>query len=75
MVATETTPATLTVDGVATLLDVSSRHVYRMADGGLMPRPLKLGNLNRWLRTEIEEWLAGGAKPLRPSGRRNPIGA
>ncbi len=62
-------PAALNVKQVASLLGVSVRHVYRMADGGLMPRPLKLGGLNRWHRATIETWLADGAKPL---GGRKP---
>jgi excisionase family DNA binding protein len=51
------------VKQVASLLGVSERHVYRMADGGLMPRPLMLGNVNRWLKAVIEDWLAAGAIP------------
>ena len=59
------TPAALNVKQVAALLGVSARHIYRMADGGLMPRPFKLGGLNRWHRPAIEAWLADGAKPVR----------
>jgi len=55
----------LNVRQVARLLGVSERHVYRMADGGLMPKPVKLGGLNRWHRPIVEDWLARGAKPVR----------
>ena len=72
---TEIAPVTLTVDDVAKLLNVSTRHVYRMADGGLMPRPLKLGNLNRWMKLDLEAWLAAGAKPVKSAGKRPVSGA
>lgn len=37
---------------VARIYDCSQRHIYRMADGGRIPRPVKLGALVRWrLRT------------------------
>jgi excisionase family DNA binding protein len=56
-----TTPARLLdVVAVAALLGVSSRHVYRLADGGRMPRPLKLGGARRWDRAAIESWIADG---------------
>jgi excisionase family DNA binding protein len=61
------TPATALLDvrAVAALLDCSSRHVYRMADAGQMPPPIRLGSLVRWRRQEILDWLAEGAKPVR----------
>ena len=40
------------VNVIATIYDCSKRHVYRMADAGKIPRPLKVGSLVRWrLRT------------------------
>ncbi len=40
------------VQAVAAIYDCSKRHVYRMADAGRIPRPVKLGSLVRWrLRT------------------------
>jgi excisionase family DNA binding protein len=57
----------LDVRAVARLLDCSVRHVYRLADGGRMPPPLKLGALVRWRRSDIEQWLTAGA-PRRPQG-------
>jgi len=50
----------LDVGRVAALLGVSSRQVYRLADGGRMPRPLKLGGAVRWDREAIESWIAAG---------------
>jgi excisionase family DNA binding protein len=53
----------LDVRAVAQLLDCSARHVYRLADAGRMPAPVRLGALVRWRRQDIEDWLAGGCRP------------
>ena len=50
----------LDVNAVAQLLSCSTRHVYRLADSGQMPRPRKLGALARWDREELEKWLSDG---------------
>ena len=61
-----TLPATLlSVEDVASTLQVSVSHVYRLADGGRLPRPIKLGGLVRWNRTELEAWISSGCKSLR----------
>jgi excisionase family DNA binding protein len=52
--------ALLDVRAVAALLDCSTRHVYRLADGGRMPAPIRLGALVRWRRQELLDWLAAG---------------
>ncbi len=58
---TPTEPARmLDVETVATMLGVSGRHVYRLADGGQMPRPVKLGGAVRWDRCAIEQWIDAG---------------
>lgn len=62
-------PAMLTVHQVAQLLNCSVRHVYRLADAGRMPRPVRLGALVRWNRTVIESWIAAGC-PVVKGGRR-----
>lgn len=50
----------LTVHDVARMLNCSARTVYRLADSGRMPRPVKLGALVRWPREVIERWIAQG---------------
>lgn len=50
----------LDVAAVALMLGVSSRHVYRLADSGKMPRPVKLGGAVRWDRRTIENWIDSG---------------
>jgi excisionase family DNA binding protein len=52
--------ALLDVRAVAALLDCSPRHVYRLADAGRMPPPVRVGALVRWRRTDLDDWLAAG---------------
>lgn len=61
--------ALLDVRAVAALLDCSPRHVYRMADAGQLPAPVRLGALVRWRRQDLDAWLADGCRPVRRSGR------
>jgi excisionase family DNA binding protein len=64
----ESAPELLDIKEVARLLGhCSTRHVHRLADSGRMPRPVKLGTLIRWRRTELIAWLNDGCKPC---GRR-----
>ena len=53
-------PALLTVHEVADLLHCSARTVYRLADSGRMPRPVRLGALVRWRRATINDWIDAG---------------
>ena len=60
----------LDVSDVAALLSCSVRHVWRMADGGHLPRPISIGlKLKRWPRKSIETWLADGC-PAEPRATR-----
>lgn len=58
----------LTVDDVAAMLGVSGRHIYRLADAGKMPRPVKLGGAVRWDRLAIADWIAAGC-PETPNAK------
>ncbi len=58
-------PCLISVGDIARLLSCSKQHVRRMADSGLMPRPLKLGALVRWNRAEVENWIAAGCPDQR----------
>lgn len=52
----------LDVRAVASLLGCSPRHVYRLADAGHMPAPVRLGALVRWRRAELAAWLDRGCQ-------------
>jgi excisionase family DNA binding protein len=62
-------PVLLDVRGVAALLHCSPRHVYRLADGGQMPQPRRLGSLVRWSRQELLDWIDSGCPRVRQVGR------
>lgn len=57
--------ALLDVTALAELLQCSVRSVYRLADAGRMPAPLKIGRLNRWLLADIVDWLNRGCPAVR----------
>lgn len=56
---------------VAELLSCSPRHVVRLADSDRLPRPVHLGALVRWLRADLEKWLAAGCPRVETNGSRN----
>jgi predicted DNA-binding transcriptional regulator AlpA len=62
-------PDLIDVQAVAAKLTCSTRHARRLADSGKMPPPIKLGNLLRWRRADIDDWIAGGCKAVRTAGR------
>jgi hypothetical protein len=61
--------ALIAVGSVAKLYDCSVRHVWRAADGGLIPPPLSVGRLRRWRIGTIREHIRNGCKPTRSAGR------
>lgn len=62
----DVTPELLDVRAVAALLGgCSVRHVYRLADAGKMPRPVKLGSLIRWSRSDLQAWIDSGCPSMR----------
>ncbi len=64
-------PALLDANAVAQMLHCSHRTVYRLADSGRIPPPVKLGTLSRWPRQALEQWIADGCLPCdRPRKRR-----
>ena len=55
----------LNVKDVADLLSCSPRTIYRLADSGRMPHPLRLGTLVRWRRSDLYAWLDAGCPVIR----------
>ena len=60
----------LDVRAVAELLGCSTRTVYRLADAGRMPSPVKLGALCRWSAAAIGEWIDQGCPSCRKGAGR-----
>ena len=63
-------PALLDVRAVAALLGCSTRHVYRLADAGRMPPPVRIGALVRWPRRCVEDWIAAGCPACNQGGTK-----
>ncbi len=65
----------LDVRAVAAMLGgCSRRHIYRLADAGKMPRPIRLGTLIRWRRADLEAWIAAGCPPRDRCGQTRAAG-
>jgi excisionase family DNA binding protein len=67
------TPALLTVKEVAETLGLSERTVYRLADMGKMPRPVKIGAAVRWRRSELNQWIEDGCPPSPRKAKKNSV--
>ena len=67
--ASESPATLLTIRQIAGILGCSTRHVQRLADGGKMPRPIRLGTLLRWPRQVIEDWVAASCPVSRTPPR------
>ncbi|MCA9253957.1 MAG: helix-turn-helix domain-containing protein [Phycisphaerales bacterium] len=55
----------LDVKQTADLLNCGTRTVHRLADAGKMPRPVRLGSLVRWSRSELVAWIDAGCPTSR----------
>lgn len=55
----------LNIGIVAGMLGCSRRHVRRLAEEGKMPRPVRLGNLVRWPKDQLDRWIEEGCEPVR----------
>lgn len=64
-------PATVGVNDVATLLGCNRATVYRNVAAGKFPRPMRLGQLARWFKEDVINFmrnLAGSnGLPLQPA--------
>jgi len=54
----------LDINTVAALFGCSRQHVRNLFLGGKMPRPIRLGWLIRWRRSELMGWLASSCPPV-----------
>jgi predicted DNA-binding transcriptional regulator AlpA len=52
-------PQLLEAADLADLLGITLRSVWRRKADGTLPKPVQLGRLVRWNRTDVERWLAG----------------
>lgn len=59
----------LSAEALGELLGCSARHVRRVSEGGAFPRPLKLGRLVRWRRSDVDKWIERGCPSCRGGAR------
>ena len=67
-------PLMLKVEDVATMLAISTRQVFRLADCGKMPRPLKLGGAVRWRIGDVQTWIDKGCPNCDPMPANSQAG-
>ena len=49
----------LDLDGLAAKgIQFSDTHIWRLVRAGDFPKPLKIGNRNHWVETEIDRYIA-----------------
>ena len=53
-------PVLLDVRQVASILNCSIRHVFRLSETGRIPHPIKLGALVRWPKVSLDRWIDKG---------------
>ena len=64
MIEDTTTKLLIGIRDVASMLNVSTRHVERLNSAGMIPRPVRVGCARRWRRREIEDWVAEGCPAI-----------
>lgn len=58
----EALPMMIDVNGLSEMLGCSTRHTYRLANAGRIPKAIKLGSLVRWPGAAIKKWLENECK-------------
>ena len=59
-VAAKAATPMLTVKGIAALLHVSERHVWRLRSAGKLPQPIRIGRSVRWTQQSIAAFIEKG---------------
>jgi len=58
--------ALLSVGQVASLMQVSTRTVWRLRSSGELIAPVRIRGNTRWRRAELEQWIEAGCPPVNP---------
>lgn len=55
----------LTAKALAKQLSISTRTLWRYRSAGMLPRPVKIGDVGaiRWLQGDIDKWIGMGCPP------------
>lgn len=58
----------LTVEQVASLVQVSTRTVWRLVSSGDLVEPIRMGGNTRWRRADLDAWIAAGCPSVGRGG-------
>jgi predicted DNA-binding transcriptional regulator AlpA len=58
----------LDAKAIAKMLGLSVRTIWRLSDGGQMPKPVRLGSAVRWKTDEINRWIESGCPKVEQRG-------
>ena len=50
-------PQMIDVRGVAIILNISTRSVWRLVNRSELPKPIRVGRNARWRVSDIEQWI------------------
>ena len=53
-------PILLNAREAAALCTMSESYFYRLNRKGLVPKPVRAGNMRRWRRSDLARWVAAG---------------
>jgi excisionase family DNA binding protein len=53
-------PLLVTASQIATLMQISTRTLWRLLSGGKIPEPLRIGGAVRWRLDDVKSWIAAG---------------
>lgn len=56
--ASEDTERLISIKTLATILEISTRTIWRLRNEGKLPEPIRLGGVCRWRLAEINQWIA-----------------
>lgn len=57
-------PKLISLSTFARLTGMSTRSLQRLRDQGKLPMPVRLGRCLRWVRREVDEWIAAKCPDL-----------
>lgn len=56
----------IAADELASMLDVSTRTVWRLLSTGRLVQPVRLGGSVRWRLDEVRDWIKNGCPAVTP---------
>lgn len=61
----------IAADRLASMMNLSTRSIWRLLSAGRLVKPVRLNGAVRWRRKEVEQWIdAGCPSPEESNGKR-----